>query len=794
MSPRQDDRTGLVPHVRFAACAAATTWAALLSWRGFTTDSAVYLADLVMVGIVVAATGALARWRRLPGLAVVTLQVVLGVAVTCQVVSDQPLPGPAFWEALSGAVDAANTYAAPVPMNDAVSVRPLLVVGGLIAMLLVDLCAATLRRAPLAGLPLLTVYSVPISLIDRGLSWWVFAATAIGFLLLLFLQEEEHLARWGRMLDGGPGPARRLSDSVRASAIGIGAVATAAAVVVPLAIPTISLSVFDLGPGNGGDGEIEVTNPMVDLRQDLVRDGNVDLLRVRTDDPDPDHLRISVLNRFTDDQWSAGDRSVPTSNLAQGSVPEPEGEPRLVSFTPAEYDVEVTDDFASKWLPTQAPISDINADGDWRYDETTVDFLASDDDLTTAGLEYRMTALLPTYRDERLLDLETSPFDAAPELSQLPDDLPEAIRDLARVTTEDAATDFEAAVMLNQFFRSDGGFTYQLPSGPEDAIGTGELVDFLNPANRTGYCEQFAAAMGVMARTLGIPARVAVGFLQPDRRDGDAYVYTAYDLHAWVELYFPDAGWVLFDPTPPARVGGGLSPDYAEQRIGGSGPAQVPTAEPTEQEPTGPSLAPRGEEPRTPQTPETAPEAADRETSSFPWGTVLVVVGLVVLLVLLALAPRWLRGRQRARRLGAGPESAWEELRATALDLGRGWPESRSPRETRDRVVDWFGRAGNDAQRPAHGPAQAPDAVAALDRIVGHLERHRYARQHAVVPGGLRDDVEVVSASLVAGATPRRRRRAAWLPVSAFQRRTVTDLDRPASGDAEQVGARSEVL
>jgi hypothetical protein len=204
VSGRQDDRTGLVPHVRFAACAAATTWAALLSWRGFTADSSVYLADLVVVGIVVAATGALARWRRLPGLAVVALQVVLGVAVTSQLVSDQPLPGPAFWDALSGAADAAGTYAAPVPMNDTVSVRPLLVVGGLLAMLLVDVCAATLRRAPLAGLPLLTVYSVPISLVDRGLSWWVFVATAVGFLVLLFLQEEEHLARWGRSLDGGP--------------------------------------------------------------------------------------------------------------------------------------------------------------------------------------------------------------------------------------------------------------------------------------------------------------------------------------------------------------------------------------------------------------------------------------------------------------------------------------------------------------------------------------------------------------------------------------------------------------
>lgn len=794
---RHRDRAALGAQLRFSAVAVATAWAAMWSWRGFTLQSGTFLINLVLIGAVVAGTGALARWRRLPGVVVVLAQVVVGGAVTCQVVAQRPYPGPAFWAMLGDAVDAANTYAAPVPQTELVSVQPLLVVGGLVAMLLVDLCAATLRRVPLAGLPLLTVYSVPVSLIDRGLSWWVFAGTAIGFLLLLFLQEEEHLSRWGRALDGSTSPGRRLSDSVRASALVIGSVATAAAIVVPLAIPTLSFSVFDVGPGNGGDGDIEVTNPLVDLRQDLIQGPDDPLITIRTDDPSPDHLRISVLNRYTSDQWSAGDRDVPTANLAQGEVPLlDEGDPGIVTYEQADYEVEIEDSFVSRWLPTQAPITEITADGDWRFDESTMDFLASDDDLDTAGERYRMTAALPTYDEPKLLRLNTMPTVVDDELTDLPDDLPASIGRLARAETASASTDFERAVLLNQFFRNPRNFTYDIASQSGRSVGTGELTDFLDassPTGRVGYCEQFAAAMGVMARTLDIPARVAVGFLNPDRVAAGTFVYSAHDLHAWVELYFPDAGWVLFDPTP--AITDGFQPDYASARVEGQ---ELPTGTQAPEE-TRPTTAaptrPEQEVPTTAPQPEPAGPANSDDGSSFPWLVVLAVLGVLVLLALLSRLPRTLRARQRERRLGGGPESAWDELRATALDLGLAWPEGRSPHETRAVVVGWFGRVGDGDQRPARGPDQAPEAVAAIDRVVGHLERLRYSRRHAVDPGSLRDDVLLCCDALAAGAPPRVRRRATWLPVTVTQRRRVSDHEAaPADGEPELVGGRSEVL
>ena len=89
------------------------------------------------------------------------------------------------------------------------------------------------------------------------------------------------------------------TGAVRTNAAAIGGVVTALAIVVPLAIPTLELHVFDFGPGSGGNGDINIDNPMVDLRRDLIRGEDVDLLEVVTDDPDPSYLRIAVLNRFS---------------------------------------------------------------------------------------------------------------------------------------------------------------------------------------------------------------------------------------------------------------------------------------------------------------------------------------------------------------------------------------------------------------------------------------------------------------------------------------------------------------
>ena len=66
---------------------------------------------------------------------------------------------------------------------------------------------------------------------------------------------------------------------------------------------------------------------------------------------------------------------------------------------------------------------------------------------------------------------------------------------------------------------------------------------------KRGYCQHFAGAMALMLRFLGIPARVAAGFTSGKREDG-GWTVTDHNAHAWVEVWFPEYGWLAFDPTP----------------------------------------------------------------------------------------------------------------------------------------------------------------------------------------------------------------------------------------------------
>jgi hypothetical protein len=143
------------------------------------------------------------------------------------------------------------------------------------------------------------------------------------------------------------------------------------------------------------------------------------------------------------------------------------------------------------------------------------------------------------------------------------------------------------------------------------------------------------------------------------------------------------------------------------------------------------------------------------------------------------LLPRTVRRRRSHSRIGVGPEAVWAELRDTAIDLRVPWPKNRSPRETRDRLVDYLGKPvdRDTPERPRHGADVAPEAVLALDRIVLSLERLRYARDGVPADSDeLRTDLQAVVASLHGGATRRARRRAEWWPRSVIGRQRSTRL------------------
>ena len=150
----------------------------------------------------------------------------------------------------------------------------------------------------------------------------------------------------------------------------------------------------------------------------------------------------------------------------------------------------------------------------------------------------------------------------------LPEDLPPSIAGLARQVTARTSTDFERALVLEEFFRNAGGFVYD--ASASTGHSSLQMEDWLLvPASRNyrrGYCEQFASAMAVMARVLDIPARVVIGFapgtIQTQSDGTEVIVVRARDAHAWVEVYLQGQGWVRFDPTPRSD---GSNPPTARQ-------------------------------------------------------------------------------------------------------------------------------------------------------------------------------------------------------------------------------------
>jgi transglutaminase-like putative cysteine protease len=741
-----------------AVVAAATVWATMLSWSAFSADPPAYLRPLLLVGLVVVATGSLARWARLPWWLVLLAELVVGGVTVSLYLTGSPLPLGGAWQELRAelehAADVVRTQRPPVAV--AGGIAPLLVGGGLLCFVVVDLLACTFRRTALAGLPLLAIYAVPFSVVEGGLPWWGFALSAAGFLVMLVLSQSESVGRWGRRLDA----TRASGPQESAGAVYVGSVAVLLALVLPSLVPTLDLQLFGLGPGSGSGGEIKVTNPMVDLRRDLVQGPDVPVLQVSTDDPNPSYLRIAVLNRFGDNEWTAGNRTVPSNNDSEGALPGLLGVASWVDRTSYDYRVSIGERFDSRWLPTQAPISDIHAPGDWRYDNRTMDFLAGPGQDSAAGMNYRMTAVDLDLTTADLIDAQASPGSVGTSYLDLPDDFPDSAARLAKTVTRSADGDFAKAVALQRWFREDGGFVYDtsVPIGSSP----GDLESFLSTASggRRGYCQQFAAAMAAMARALDIPARVAVGFLSPDQVGPSRWEYSTHDLHAWPELFFSGAGWVRFEPTPATRAQD--VPGYTEN-LDAARPDDEPSAAPTAEQ----SSAAASDAQRPQQEEQSAADSATGASHAIWWWTLGVIVTLLVAGGLLLLPSRIRRRRRTTRLRAAGAEAAWAEIRDTVVDLGLSWPAGLSPRAV-----------GTALERYVLG-----DDRVALWRIVEAVEVERYSPRGAGVVA--EQDVLTVVAALGDAAPERAVRRAAWWPRSVLQR---TPAESSSTELVDQVG------
>ncbi|MGH8862466.1 MAG: transglutaminase TgpA family protein, partial [Jatrophihabitantaceae bacterium] len=496
----------------------------------------------------------------------------------------------------------------------------------------------------------------------------------------------------------------------------------------------------DLNAGVGTGG----IDPFAALHGELNREHSVDLLTVRVTSPDgsvgrpggvqPFYLRTNVLSSFRGDGWRPGPdgASEPADGSQFPSAPGTEFAPRTSQFS---ADITVSGlrsnppVFAS---PTS--LSGVSGSTSWN----TRNMLLIDSTVDSGQVIHEeVSQPQPTVNDLRAA---TAPDPAMSEWLRLPK-ISAYVRDLTARITAQAGTPYDRARAISSFFGDPrNGFSYSLQTATGDSGD--ELTDFLQ--KRTGFCQQYAASMGVMLRLAGVPARVVLGYAHNLPGADGTFTVTTFDAHAWVEAYFTGVGWVPFDPTPLAGISGGASSDLVwapHGKVDNGRSNVVPSHEPTQ--------------PTATATGQVAPRASGgSRDSGVSFVVPLAVLALLAILAVVALTPasvRWQRRRRRMYRIRAGDTDAlWAELSDTAVDLGYVWSDARSPRQ----VARWLGSSSDVAS-------------GSLQTLTRAVEQARYRpRAAAGTRADLADELEIVRRGLGARRSPRERLRARFWPAS----------------------------
>ncbi len=580
-----------------------------------------------------------------------------------------------------------QVLAAPVPTEPQLI---LLAVGGAaLTALCLDSLFVSLRMPMLAGIPIAVVYAGSTFLLFGRGPWWPFIPAAIAWLLILAADQRARIRDWSGV------PVTTRVRGLSTTARRVGGIAILLALVAGTWIPVRAFDPLG-GTGSGPAGSAVaqtpiLLDPLVSMRRNLTLATDSQVLRYRTDSPAPSYLRVTALENFDGQTWR------PRAGLETGrdpgwDLPAIVAEP--ATRTTSTYEFDVTN-LSNSYLPLPYPIASLEsvagvATG-WRLDPATG--VAFSDGEPATGSRYRVTALESTVDREELRDSPSALGTAWPQLN-LPGGMNPVIKQTALEVTADAETPYDKALALQKWFTSDGGFRYS--TSVRSGAGADYIAEFLE--DRVGYCEQYAGAMAVMARQLGIPSRVVVGFTQGAPVEDDLWEVTVRDAHAWPELWFEGVGWVRFEPTPrtDATV---QAPEYA--------PATPSETSPDE---TRGQLDEEGFDPVT--------GAPVEDPSSLP--RMLLVISLALTIVI-ALLPMLRRIARRRMRLGTrDPDravlSAWAEVEATAIDLGQPWSAFDTARQAADRL----GRGMPEA------------AAQALARVRSAVEQVRYAPRRTV--------------------------------------------------------------
>ena len=161
------------------------------------------------------------------------------------------------------------------------------------------------------------------------------------------------------------------------------------------------------------------------------------------------------------------------------------------------------------------------------------------------GETYQIDALLTNPDRQQLQEAGTAyPDWVTQKYLQLPKDFSPRIEELATEITAGAVTPFEKAILITRYLRQNISYSETIPEAPRNA----DRLEWVLFDLKQAYCVYYASAEVLMLRSVGVPARMAVGFTQ-GKQDGNTYVVRRLNSHAWPEVYFPEIGWVEFEPT-----------------------------------------------------------------------------------------------------------------------------------------------------------------------------------------------------------------------------------------------------
>ncbi|HEY1642394.1 MAG TPA: transglutaminaseTgpA domain-containing protein [Streptosporangiaceae bacterium] len=664
---------------------------------------------------------------------------------------------------------AERIYAPPVPGIRGMELVAAAGVG--IVAVLTDLVAVRLRSPAVAGLPLLVLFSVPVatSVKHAGVGLTLaFCLGITGYLAMLAADGRDRLRLWGRLVtvwqqapaDDEDEPARGPDTrALAASGRRIGLAAVALAVIAPLVLPGLKehglLSHGGAGTGTGSGGA-PAPEPLVQMRSQLQDHSDTPFLTYRSTaaDPTQQYMQVYVLNLDNSSgQWTLTSRSPSTSVGAEALRPAPG---LASSTTTVTTRTTITIGKAAgytsplSYLPIPyAPVFLSAPGGGWRETNSTLMVYGLRPD---AGLRYTVTSRLPTPSVTQLTSGGAIPASirdsylayTGPDKAQL--------LQIARTITAGSQSRLSQALALQNYFTTPGRFTYALNGNLPSTV-----YQFLT-SNKRGFCQQFAFSMAVLARLLGIPSRIAVGYTGGTENRHRLWRVTTGDAHAWPELYFPGSGWIRFEPTPGGAGGQGTatspvfssttpgSPPTVGPAPGVSNPATAPSSSPSAplgnlRGVTGGNKTPNG-------------GGGGAGSGGFPVGLLIAVLAAVLLV-----SPGLTRVAIRRRRwLAAGDDAgrahaAWRELLADLTDYGLDGVASESPRALARRVVTAAGL--DEPEREA------------VSRIASAEERARYAP--APAPGeSLQADSQLVRRAIARSVSPRRRWRARLAPASVL--------------------------